>query len=551
MKINMVNGVCAYPLLLLLCCVFPASPLAAAPADLVLLVVVDQLRADMPERLHERFEPGGFRYLMDQGVRYRNARFHHANSITAAGHATLATGGNAAQHGMVANEWYDRSKGRPVNCVEDERYGETGRPVGPGEGRSPLNLASSTFGDELVLASAGRSRVFSVSIKDRSAIILGGHLGKAYWYSEETGRFTNSEYYYQEFPGWVRDWNAAGHAERYAGATWALLLAPDAYLSASLDDRPYELAHGSLGRTFPHPLPSAAGPLLYDSLPYTPMGDELTLSFVDALMRAEQPGQRGSTDVLAVSFSATDYIGHAFGPFSLEAEDNLVRLDRILAQLLRLVDEAVGLDRTLVVLASDHGVAAIPEYLAAKGVPAARHDSRNFMSAVNRAVSARFGTREILAPVWSSPAIYLDLEAVARLGLSPGEVERAVAAEIMKIPGFRMALTRSDLLAGSYPDTPAAHRVAAAFFPPRAGDVIVVPEAFWYLSAEPYGSAATHGTPYAYDTLVPIMFAGPGIEPAAVDRTVAPRDVAPTLSAFLGIAPPSGSVGEPLVEVLH
>jgi len=536
-------------LLALFCCA--STPLEAAPpVDLVLVVVVDQLGGDVPGRFRDRFGPDGFRRVLDRGTYYRNAHFEHANTVTAAGHATLMTGGNPPQHGMIGNDWYDAANGRSVNCVEDERYGEPGGPPGPAAGRSPRNLTSSTFGDELVLASGGRSRVFAVSIKDRAAIIMAGHLGKAYWYSKQRGQFVTSDFYHDVYPEWMQRWNDARPADRYADSQWTLLLDRERYVAGDADDRAYERPDGKLGRTFPHPLSAGGTRALYANLRLTPMGDELTLAFVEALMAAEQPGRRGSTDVLAVGFSVTDYIGHAFGPDSLEAEDNLLRLDRTLAALFRLVDREVGLDRTLVVLASDHGIAPIPESLAERGLAAGRLDPPSFMQQVDEALKSRFETRERLAPVFSKPALYLDTKAISRLGLDLEQVERAVAEELNSVAGVAFALTRSDLLSGRIPGTREAERVATGFHPRRSGNVTVVQEAFWYLDATPHGNAAMHGAPYSYDTHVPIAFAGPGVPRRVVDRSVAPRDVAPTLSNYLGTRQPSGSVGSPLGEVL-
>ena len=540
------------PLVLLLLCITGSvhSSDATSPR-LVLVVVVDQLGGDVPGRFAHRFGPDGFRVLMDRGTWYRNAHFQHANTVTAAGHATLATGGNPPQHGMIGNEWYDPARRRTVGCVEDERHGEPGGPRGAAGGRSPRNLTSSTFGDELVLSSGGRSRVFAVSIKDRAAITLGGHLGKAYWYSRQSGEFVTSTYYHEVYPEWMQRWNDARPAARYAGKKWTLLAGQDSYVAGARDDRPYELELGTFGRTFPHTLPRRSSGELYSYLRTTPMGDELTLSFVEALFAAERPGLRGHTDVLAVSFSVTDYIGHAFGPNSLEAEDNLLRLDRTLASLFGLVDREVGLDHTLVVLTSDHGVAPIPESLAEQGFDVGRFDPPRFMPQINAGLQSRFAARESLNLVFGKPAVYLDVAMLARLGLDVAEVENAAADELSKVPGVAFALKRSDLLTGRLPGSREAERVAAGFHPRRSGNVILVPKPFWYLDNAPHGNAAMHGSPYSYDTHVPILLAGPGVPRRDIQRSVAPRDLAPTLSAYLGIRPPSGSVGNPLVEVFE
>ena len=534
-------------MLLLTACIL-AQPVQAARPALVLLITVDQLRADMPGRLQSRLAPAGFRYLMENGVVYTNVHYQPLITTTAAGHATLATGGNVPEHGIAANEWFDRETGQTMYSTGDKRYPETGFAHGS-EGRSPRNLTSSTFGDELVRASGGRSRVFSVSIKDRSAVLLAGHLGKAHWYSKTTGKFVSSTYYYSEYPDWMERWNGERHAERYRKLSWELLLAPDAYTFRDQDDRPFEKSHEKMGRSFPHPLGNFDRAAFYSTLRHSPMGDELTLDFARELAQGENIGKTGHTDVLAISFSATDYIGHSFGPNSLEAEDNLLRLDRTLQELFQFIDGWTGLEHTLVALASDHGVSAAPEHMSSLGVPVERHDAPAFMREINSSLRARYGTNHLLAVSFKTPGIYLDLEVIQRLGLNREEVERSVAGLIVQRPGFSMALTRSDILADRIPRTAVADRVRAGFHPERSGDVIVVQKPFWYLAGEPDGDTAMHGSPYAYDHHVPLMLAGPDIRAGLVSGRVSPRDLAPTISAYLEIPPPSGSIGRPLPQV--
>jgi len=527
-----------------------ANPLFAGQPKLVLLVTVDQLRGDMPWRFQDRFGPAGFRYLMDQGTSFSNAHFEHASTLTGPGHATLATGGNPPQHGIVGNDWFDVELQRSVNCVEDVQHPLIGSPPGTPDGRSPANLTSSTFGDELVLASGGRSRVFSVSVKDRGAILMAGRFGKAWWFSKTTGEFVSSTYYYNKYPAWVVDWNAAKHADRYREETWDLLHEQESYVFGEQDDRLYEKSYKYLGRTFPHVLGNDDRKSFYAVLGHTPMADQLVLSFVQKLVTAENIGQAGGTDLLAVSFSATDYIGHAFGPNSLEAEDNLLRLDRTLAGLFQFIDREVGLDNTLVMLAADHGTNAAPEHMQALGFTAGRHRPEQFMARANAALQRKFNTDRELAQAFLKPGIYLDLEAVEMLGAPLAEVERALAEEIMNTEGFTLALTRTDLLSGSIPDTPLARSVQAAFHPVRSGNVTVVQDPYWFLGSAPDSDAAMHGSPHPYDTHVPIMFAGPGVAQRKIVSRVAPRDIAPTLSAYFGIPAPSSAVGNPLTDVL-
>lgn len=524
-------------------------PLQAAQPDLVLVITVDQLRGDMPQRFRERFTPGGFRYLMDQGMVYTNAHFSHMVTTTAAGHATLATGGNPPQHGIASNEWFDTRKRRAVYSTADPQYPLIGERPGTGEGRSPRNLSSSTWGDELVTASAGRSRVFSISIKDRAAIIMGGHFGKAYWYSKHSGKFTTSHYYHAEHPVWLQSWNNDRHADRFRDQSWNLLLERETYTFRDNDDRGFEKPDGKMGRTFPHPLGNDDDAAFYSTLRHTPMGDELTLSVLKALVKAEKVGGTGFTDVLSVSFSVTDYIGHAFGPNSLEAEDNLLRLDRTLQELLQFIDREVGLDKTLVVLTADHGISPAPEFMQARGFSAARHDLPKLMAKINTVLQKKFNTGATLALAYQSPGIYLDRQAIEDNGLVIAEVERIVAETVMDEAGFSLALTKSGLMAGLVPDTQAARLTSNSFHPQRSANVMLIQDAFWYLASEPDGDAAMHGSPYPYDTHVPIMVAGPGIGHGTVDLRVAPRDIAPTISGYLGILAPSGATGSPLPEI--
>jgi predicted AlkP superfamily pyrophosphatase or phosphodiesterase len=530
-------------------------PLAAAEPALVLFVTVDQLRGDTPWRLRDRFGEGGFRYLMDRGAVYADAHFRHSMTKTGPGHATLFTGSGPAGHGLVSNDWFDRELGRDVNCVEDTASPLLGNlpdeaANDPHSGRSPRRLTASTIGDELVLASAGRSRVFAASLKDRGAIVPAGRKGKAWWYEKTAGEFVSSRFYFTQLPGWVMAWNQASPAHRFLGGEWTLMHPRKSYRARDMDDRPFEKMRGTLGRTFPHPLGDRPGPEFYTALRYSPMADELLLDFVEEMMRQEQVGQSGETDLLAVSFSATDYIGHAFGPFSLEAEDNALRLDRTLARLLESVDAQVGLEHTLVVLTSDHGVAPAPEYMAASGFSAERHQPGRLVAGVNAALKAEFGTDRNLVLAFTNPSLYLDRAALSELSIDPARAERVAAETLEAEPGLRLALIRSDLLAGRVPPNEEARRLAGSFQRERSGDVLVAVEPFWYLSSEPDGEAAMHGSLHRYDTHVPLMIAGPGVAAQVIYRRVHPGDVAPTLSAYLGIAPPSGSSGKLLAEVL-
>ena len=527
-----------------------APAVSADQPKLIVFITIDQLRGDMPWKFKDRFGEGGFKYLMDKGTVYTDANFRHSTTFTAVGHASLATGGSALQHGLAGNDWHDIATGKRVYCVEDDRHTLIGKEPKPHAGMSPRNLTASTFGDEVILASGGKSRVFSVSIKDRGAILPGGQRGKAVWYSSSSGKFVTSTYYYSEYPAWVTAWNKADHAAAYKDKEWTLLQDRSTYIYADRDDEPWEKSYKKLGRTFPHPLGNEDEKAFYATLRYTPMGDELTLAFVKELVDQEKLGTGPTTDVLAVSFSVTDYIGHAFGPDSLEVEDNLLRLDRTLADFFEFLDKKFDLDNVVIALSSDHGVDSVPERTQHFGLDAGRHRPKDFLEAVNEGLKKRFKIQDALVKVFWNPSLYLDLDAVNRAGLEVERVEAALREEILKVPGVRFAVTRTDLLKGNVTSEPMHAKVQRSFHPTRSGNVLFVQDVSWYLYPNPDEFAAMHGTPYGYDTYVPIMFAGHKIEHEIVDREVAPEDIASTITTYLGIKPPSGSTGVPLEEVM-
>jgi predicted AlkP superfamily pyrophosphatase or phosphodiesterase len=551
-------------LLLLLIYFLALGPILPVSADerkpkLVLQITVDQLRGDLPMRFKDRLGKGGFRYLLEKGTHYSNANYQHANTETAVGHATLATGADPSRHGIVANDWIDQKTGKSVYNTEDDRHHIIGSKPKPGEGVSPRNLLATTIGDELVVHNAGQSRVFSVSVKDRGAILPGGHAGKAFWFSKSRGTFVTSTYYYDDYPEWVEQWNNAKPADRYKGKTWDLIHDRSSYVAGDIDDRPYEAAFAELGRTFPHPLGDGSSKYFYLILTLTPIGDELTLDFAKALIDNEKVGQGNAPDYMAISFSSTDYVGHLFGPSSLETEDNILRLDRLLAELFQYVDKKIGLNKTLIVLSADHGAPEAPEYMAGQGMETGRFPLDWFKqgSPLSKALKKRFG-RDDLVSFHSHPYLYLDLGAIEEAELDVEEVEGFIAEEMMKVDGIVYAMTRSDLFAGRITESPIQNQIRRSFHSARSGNIHMVQDHYWFLhsteEAEKMGIekiAAIHGSPWKYDTYVPIFFAGNGVTARTISRPVGPEDIAATIAAYLEIKPPSGSVGDPLVEVLE
>jgi hypothetical protein len=520
------------------------------PPRLVLQITVDQLRGDLPRRMLDRFGAGGFRTLLDSGAVFEAAHYSHAITETAPGHATLFSGANPREHGIVSNEWFELDRGVVYNTHDPEHALLGGLETSPGDGTSPRNLLSSTIGDELSLFTGGRAKVFAVSVKDRGAILPAGHRGKAFWYSSRTGGFVTSDHYYDAYPGWVEAWNARGLADAYAERSWELVADPSSYLAE--DDLPWERGYKHLGRTFPHPYAGEGGRDLRKALAYTPAGDELVLEFAKTLLEAEGLGSDEVPDLLAVSFSSTDYVGHFYGPSSRESEDNLLRLDRILAQLLAFVDERVGLDRTVVVLSADHGAPETAEQLKANGQGAGWVDSAALLSACTGALRDAFGAGGELLRAHVVPYLWLDHARIAELELDAEEVAEVVARAALGVEGIAEAVTRQQLLEGELPRSPVHDRVAAAFHAGRGGDVFLVTRPHWMIGRGNPSAALSslHGSPWTYDTYVPLVFLGGGIAPARVTRPVAPRDIAPTLAAILGTKPPTAATGAVLEEAL-
>lgn len=519
---------------------------------LVVQITVDQLRGDQPQLMAERFGARGFRFLRESGAEYVTAHYGHGITETAPGHATLFTGANPREHGIIGNVWFDPETGMQVYNCEDERHTILGEEKRRGTGTSPRNLISSTITDELVLASGGASRVFAVSVKDRGAILPAGHLGKAFWYSSSTGGFVTSDYYYDELPEWAADWNAAGVVDVYQGKHWELSAPKEEYVYGDQDDRECERAYAHLGRTFPHPYSAPDGSGLHKALRYTPAGDEIVASFAKMIVQREALGRGEATDFLAVSFSATDYIGHAYGPRSLEAEDNLLRLDATLGDFFQFLEDEVGLERTLIVLSADHGAPNCPEDLAEQGLEAAWVDSPRMLKNANAELKAHFATEEVLMRAHVTPYLWLDHAKIQELGLNPNEVADVAARGALKTTGLAKAVPRWRFESQSLPDSPLNRRLRAAFHAERSGDIYLVPEQMWLIGN---GNAAEvlsslHGSPWRYDTHVPILLAGPGVTNGRFARAVAPRDIAPTLAALLGIKPPSAATGTPLLEAL-
>jgi predicted AlkP superfamily pyrophosphatase or phosphodiesterase len=526
---------------------------------LVLLIAVDQFRYDYLERFGDLFGAGGLRRLQREGASWAEANYDHVPTETAPGHATMLTGAWPAETGIIANDWYDRVDNRRVNNVQDDSV----RMLGGGaadHASSPHNLLCSTLGDELKLATNNRAKVVGVSVKDRAAILSAGRAADAaFWYSAQTGEFVSSTYYFDRLPEWVARFNAARPADRFFGAKWERLLPAAEYeRRAGADDAPWEKGDGKTPYTFPHVVDgglSQPGPAFYDALDYTPFSNDLLLSFAEAALTNEHLGEDADTDVLIVSFSANDYAGHRYGPYSHEAMDMTLRVDKQIEALLDFVDARVGLRHTVVVFTADHGVAPVPEQSAAMHLPGGRVKVSDVLAAVRRRIRARFGkpgdkdTTADYIQTFSNEHIYFNQFALERDGVRPEEIERVAGEAALTVPGISRYFTRTQLLAGAVsPADAVARRVLHGYNPRRSGDVVIIQEPYKYLGDG--FIVATHGAPYSYDTHVPLLIAGGGVAAGRYLNPATPADIAPTLARILNIQAPSNAVGRVLAEAL-
>ncbi|UCE49046.1 MAG: alkaline phosphatase family protein [Phycisphaerales bacterium] len=537
-----------------------ADPRHKANVKLVLQITVDGLRGDLLERYGDGFGEGGFRCLLKKGIVYTNAHYQHSNTETIVGHTILATGAFPSVHGMVGNVWFDEETGELSYNIEDAESPilptrdtiSKGAQVDPAQklsrtqGRSPSVILAATFSDTLAAYYGGRAKIFGVSAKDRGAVSMAGHVGKAFWYSTNNGDFVTSSYYYKAYPQWASDWNAKRKAEDYAGKSWKLLNDVSMYLLGGQDDRPYEVDLKGYGRVFPHPFGKSDHPLFYTRLVVSPVGDQLTLDFCKALIENEKLGQDDIPDYLSISFSGVDAVNHFFGPSSLENEDIVCQLDRTLADLLAFIDKNVGLGNTLTVLSADHGMADMPEYMTELGFKAGRVYPDDVIRIANKAGKERFGIDEI-TKFFFRPSLYLDHAKIKAAKLDLVKVEQAVAAALTDSKGIALAVPRSGL--SSMQTTPILAQIQRNYHPSRSGDIYVVQDPYWFMF-DKGPVAAMHGSPWNYDTHVPIIFASSKIRSQTVHRLVHPVDVAPTLAALLGMTPPSCANGLPLKEVL-
>lgn len=541
---------------------FLANPVSAdEQIKLVLQITVDGFRGDLLTRYKHHYGVHGFRYLLDHGVYYANAHYSHANTDSVVGHATLASGSYPADHGMIANVWLDPDTGKQVNNIEDANApllavtnlipdNELVTATAAQQrisGRSPRALLATTFSDQLFINTAGRSRVFAVSIKDYAAILMAGHMGKAFWFSPVSANMLSSTYYYDAYPEWVSQWNAQKLSNGYAKTSWELSNNREEYLFSEQDDRPYEIDLNGFSRTFPHPYGDLDSPLFNTLLTAGPAGDKLVADFAKKLIANETLGSRIPTDYLSVSFSSLDTVNHLFGPSSLESEDIIAHLDKTLADLLQFIDKQIGMENTLIVLSADHGMPEAAEYITELGFPAGRISSSEIAVLANATGKKEFGIDGVVK-AFIRPFMYLDHEKIKLTQLTLKNVETRIAKALNDLEGIGFSVSRSGLSALA--DNPVVQQIKRNFHAQRAGDIYLAQAPYWLLQ-ETDRDAVMNGSPWSYDTYVPILFAGANLKAQRIDRRVDPVDIAATLSTLMSVTPPSNARGSVLEEVAN
>ena len=509
-------------------CAFAAAP--AKKPKLVLAVVVDQFRYDYLTRFRDDYK-AGFARALEHGAVFTDAHHIHFPTVTAVGHSTFLSGATPSISGIVGNEWYDRESGKSITSVSDPSVKLLGG--APGRmGSSPHRLLVSTLGDEMKMdGKAGKT--IGISINDRSAILPVGHTADgAYWFDGATGNWVSSTYYFPELPGWVKDVNQSRPADKYLGAEWRSIRAEEGAGPSFT----------TLSKT-----PDAS---FYNSLEATPYGNELIESMAERAIAAEQLGHHAGIDLLSVSFSSNDYVGHALGPDSPEVHDISIRTDRILGKLFDYLDAQIGADNYIFVMTADHGVSPTPEANHARKMPGGRMAGSSLFGGLQTALAEKYGEGKWVVGS-SGPVPYLNTDLIREKKIDEIELGRFAADKLRAIPHVFRVYTREQLLTGQVLEDYVSRAVRNGFYRQRSGDLFVIPEAYWFFDEHTDSKGTSHGTPFNYDTHVPIIFMGPGIKAGRYHQTVAVNDIAPTLSALLDVEEPSGSVGRALTEIIE
>jgi predicted AlkP superfamily pyrophosphatase or phosphodiesterase len=516
---------------------------------LVVGIMVDQMRWDYLYRFYERYGNGGFKRMLNEGFSCENAYINYIPSVTGIGHSTVYTGSVPAIHGITGNDWIIQATGKTMYCAADSTVSTVGSNSESAGKMSPKNLLVTSMTDELKLATNFRSKVIAIASKDRGSILPGGHTANAaYWYDGSSGNWITSTYYMKTLPSWVSKFNDQKYPEKYLKQDWNTLYPINTYLQSTKDDVPYEgrLA-GMSNSTFPVKTSEmlSGGLGLITSTPY---GSSLTLDLAKAAIDHEGLGADAITDFLAISVSSPDYIGHQFGPNSIEVEDTYLRLDRDLATLFSYLDTKVGKGNYTVFLTADHAVQHNSGFLADNKISTGVFESSAVLKKLNSVLQAEFKVKD-LALSFSNYAVSLNNEAIAINKLSEGAIKNIAIEFLKKQEGVAFAV---DIANAQNSTIPAVYKekIINGYHPERSGVIQIVLEPAWYSGSSQRSTGATHGTMNPADTHIPMVFMGWGIKQGKTNTSYNMTDIAPTISGLLHIQEPNGNIGKAVIEAM-
>ncbi|MBB6239838.1 putative AlkP superfamily pyrophosphatase or phosphodiesterase [Pedobacter sp. AK013] len=519
-----------------------AFPAEVARPKLVVGLVVDQMRWDYLYRYYNRYTNGGFKRLINEGFSVENTFIPYTPTYTACGHTCIYTGSVPAVHGIIGNDWYDPETKKNVYCTEDSSVSTVGSSPSSEGNMSPKNMLTTTITDELRLATNFRGKVIGISLKDRGSILPAGHAANAaYWYQGSTGNWITSTYYMKEVPTWIADYNKLKLANKFYAKNWETLYPMNTYVNSTADEKAYE----GKASTFPHQLTQNIDKN-FDAIRSTPYGNTITLDLAKLAILSEDLGQDNITDFLAVSCSSTDYVGHAYGPNSVEAEDTYLRLDKDFEEFFNYLDKKVGKGNYTVFLTADHGAAHVPGFMQENKLPSGVVSDRDIANKLNAYLNDRFKVNNVVLRSMNNQIIF-DHDKTDKGNVS-FDVIKAASVEFLKtLDGFQNAVDIAKISQSTLQEIQ-KKMITNGYNARRSGDIYYVLQPNWFNGSS---TGTTHGNWNPYDSHIPLVFMGWGIKPGATNTTHYMTDIAPTLAALLHIQMPNGTVGEPITEITN
>lgn len=523
----------------------PVTPELKQP-KLVVGIVVDQMRHDYIYRYWNKYGNGGFKKIINEGFFYKNAHYNYVPTFTGPGHASIYTGTTPATHGIIANDWFVKETGSMIYCAEDKSVKTVGSESSAGL-MSPKNMLVTTIGDELKLATNQKAKVFSVSLKDRSSILPAGHSANgAFWFDGSVGKFISSTHYMQQLPAWVNDFNNKQLAKHYLSQGWKTLYPLETYEESIADKNNYEQAPNRKDTAvFPYDYKTQLDKNNYEIIKATPYGNTITKDIALACLKAEQLGKGKYTDMLCVSFSSTDYVGHSYGPRSVEVEDVYLRLDKDIEELLNYLNETIGKDNYVVFLTADHGACDVPAHLKDMKIPGGYMNEGELKQTIQSYLKQQYGDSLVLA--LENQQVFLDEKKMMSLQLNKFAVEHNLANFLLSVKGVAEAYPSEVLKYENYTEGTFKYLIQKGYNHVRSGNVAFSYNPAWM---EYMAKGTTHGASYSYDTHVPVLFYGAGIPKGSTIKKIHVVDIAPTISMLLHMSFPNGTTGQPLQEVI-